>query len=389
VSEAERPWSVDEILPLLEGVELFRGLPPEDLRRVAEIVDGLAIDSGEVLFEEGEAGDAFYIVFDGAVDILKSGGSQVEKLAVRRKGEAFGEMALLNDAPRSATARASQDTQLMVVGRDDFQILLGGDSLPVRMMQVLSRALRALDTRFAAEDRLSSTTDAPDISDMSRVIQRGMLPTSAPRLPAFDIAAGTILEEDGRGNTTWDHFTLADGRTAVVVLDVRAEGFPPAHIAGLARVALRTAAQTASGAADLLRIANGALASVHVEGVDQFVECGVIIPGDDTVGWASAGRMPAGVLGRDGTFQQLGSHGPPLGMMEGFGYGVEQVAMGSGDALLVLSGGSAGLFRGAADLVAQVQGKPAGEVVSTVHRAVRKAQGEESEEISVAYLRHH
>jgi len=182
---------------------------------------------------------------------------------------------------------------------------------------------------------------------------------------------------------------MKDGSPAVLVLDVRADGFPPAYVAGMARAALRTAAASAEDAAELLRLANGALADMHVEGVDQFVECGVLIPQQGGVIWASAGRMPAGVLGREGAFQQLGSHGPPLGMMDGFSYGSEAVEMGVGDSALVLSGGSNGLFRGAADLVAQVHGKPAGEVVGTVHKAIRKAQEAESttEEISVVYLR--
>jgi len=131
------------VVGLLEKVELFEGLPDDDLKRIAAIVRGTSVAAGEVLFEEGEPGDAFYIVFDGAMEITKArpDGSQ-DRLAVRRRGEAFGEMALLNDAPRSATARAVEDTRLIAVDREDFQLLLGGDSLALRMMRVLSKALR-------------------------------------------------------------------------------------------------------------------------------------------------------------------------------------------------------------------------------------------------------
>lgn len=233
--------------------------------------------------------------------------------------------------------------------------------------------------------------DRNDSHEVSRAIQRGMVPGAAPRVEGFDLAAGTTLEDSGRGNTAWDHVRLRDGRTAILVMDVRADGFPPAHITGVARAALRTAAAVSDDPSEMLRLANGALADMHVEGVDQFVECGVLVPEDGRIVWASAGRMPAGVLGRDGTFRQLGSHGPPLGMMDGFRYGTEEAGMGSGDTALVLSGGSIGLFRGAADLVAQVHGKPAGEVVGTVHKAIRKAQEaeEQTEEISAVYLRKH
>jgi serine phosphatase RsbU (regulator of sigma subunit) len=241
------------------------------------------------------------------------------------------------------------------------------------------------------DEVLAVHDDADDLHEVSRALQRGMIPADAPRVEGFDLAAGTTLEHTGRGNTTWDHVRLRDGRIAILVMDVRADGLPPAHIAGMARAALRTAAAASDDPAELLRLANGALADMHVEGVDQFVECGVLVPEERGIVWASGGRMPAGILGRDGTFRQLGSHGPPLGMMDGFGYGTERAEMGSGDTVLVLSGGSVGLFRGAADLVAQVHGKPAGEIVATVHRAIRKAQEAEEkiEEISAVYLRKH
>lgn len=379
-------WTVDEILPLLERVELLEGLPETELRGVAEIARGTRVEAGRDLFAEGDPGDAWYVVYSGAVEIRKGD----EKLAVRRKGDAFGEMALLDDAPRSATARVVEDAQLLMVPRDDFRRLLGDDSLAIRMMNVLSTALRALGTRFAAVDSGGSEASA-DLVAASRLIQRGMVPHAAPRVEGFDVAAGTTLEDTGRGNTIWDHVTLPDGRSALLVLDVRADGFPPGHVAGTARAALRAAADSASDAAELLRAANRTLAATHVEGVDQFVECGVLIVGEGRVTWASAGRVPAGVLGREGAFHPLGSHGPPLGMMDGFRYGSEERELGAGDSALVLSGGSNGLFRGAADLVAQVHGKPAGEVVGTVHRAIRKAQEAEpvKEEISVIYLRKH
>ena len=105
--------------------------------------------------------------------------------------------------------------------------------------------------------------------------------------------------------------------------------------------------------------------------------------------WACAGRVPCGVIRRDGNFHEMASQGPPLGMMDGFQYGSERVPMGVGDIAFALSHASAGLFRGAADLVAQFSAKPAGEVVATLHKALRKAQGDGAEEVSVLFVRKH
>lgn len=385
-------WSTEEVVALLQKVDLFEGLPPEDLHRIAGIVEGASLEAGQVLFEEGEAGDAFYIVFKGAVEITKARpDGSTDKLAVRRAGEGFGEMALLNDAPRSAQARAMEASQLIKVSRDDFEGLLGGDSLAVRMMRGLSRALRALGVRFASVEKLqdAGARARVDAYEVSRVMQAGLLPAVAPRVVGFDLAAGTTTEVSGRGGSVWDWMPMGDGRTALLTLDVRQDGFPPAHHLGVARAVFRGLAAGNATLPQLLASCNEALSAAAIEGLDQFVEVGVLVLGSAGVEWASAGRVPGGIIRRDGTFEEFGAHGPPLGMMGGFKYNVQAHAMGAGDTAFVLSHGSQGLFLGAADLVAQLHGKPAGEVVSMLHKAIRKAQGEQRTETSVLYARKH
>lgn len=391
MSEQSQGWSTDEVVALLQKVELFDGLPEDDLRRVAAIVGGTTLGADEVLFEEGDPGDCFYIVYRGAVQILKTrpDGSE-EKLAVRRGGEAFGEMALLNDAPRSATARAQEETQLVTVARDDFQVLLGGDSLALRMMRVLSKALRALGVRFASSDRAGDAKPAaPDPGAVSRLIQRGILPTSAPKVEGFDLAAGTTTEDTGQGGSIWDWIELKDGRSALLCMDVRQQGFPLAYQLGVARGILRATARNSSSVPQLLAAANDALADAGIEGVDQFVDVGVLVAGAAGIEWASAGRVPGGIIRRDGSFEEFGAHGPPLGMMGGFRFNAQTFSMGAGDTAFVLSHASPGLVMGAADLMAQLHGKPAGEVVGTLHKAIRKAQGDARTETSVLYARKH
>jgi len=390
VSENVHGWSVEEVVGLLRKVDLFDGLPLGDLQRIAAIVDGTSLEAGDFLFEEGEPGDAFYIVFKGAIEITKSRpDGSTEKLAVRRGGEGFGEMALLNDAPRSATARALEPTQLMTVMREDFEKLLGGDSLSLRMMQALSKALRALGIRFASVEKLQDAGSHArvDANEISRIMQAGLLPGTAPRVEGFDVAAGTTTEDSGRGGSVWDWLTLGDGRTALLTLDVRQDGFPPAHHLGVARAVLRGLAGSHATAPELLAKSNDALSSAAIDGLDQFVEVGILVMSREGVEWASAGRVPGGIIRRDGTFEEFGAHGPPLGMMGGFKYIVQSFHMGSGDTAFVLSHASQGLFMGAADLMAQLHGKPAGEVVSTLHKAIRKAQGDQRSETSVLYAR--
>lgn len=381
----EASGSVEETLPLLRDVSLFEGLPEGDLQKLAEIARGAELEAGEVLFEEGDPGEAFYIVYDGAIEILKESADGSEKLAVRRDGEGFGEMALIDESARSATARAMEASRLIVVDRESFRELLKEDQLASRMLEVLAGSLRAMNVRFAAE-RSGAGRDH-DPREVSRVIQRGLLPRNAPKVAGYDIAAGTSLEDDGEGRTVWDVIRLEGGGTALVSLLVRGYGFPPAHQLAVARALLRQVARDGAPAADLLERANEGIADAAVDGVDQHVECGLLVPGEDGVIWSGAGRTPAAVLRHDGNFVELQSHGPPLGMMGGFRYGVQRLEMEPGDVALVLSEASKGLFRGAADLVATLEGKPVGEVVSTVHRALRKARGGEVPETSVLFAR--
>ena len=392
VSENAHGWSTEEVLDLVQQVDLFRGLPDDDLRGIAAIVGGETIGAGESLFEEGAPGEAFYIVFQGAIEISKTraDGSQ-ERLAVRRKGEGFGEMALLNDAPRSATAKASETTQLVTVSRDAFQALLGGDSLPLRMMQVLSKALRALGIRFAGKEKAQEKTSSArtDAHAISRVMQAGLLPRTAPKLAGHDIAAGTTTEDQGRGGSVWDWVDLPDGRKAVISIDVAQDGFPTAYHLGTARAVIRAVASTSTSVADLLRHANEALSKASIDGLDQFVQMGVLAVGEEGLEWGSAGKVPGGIIRRNGTFEQFGAHGPPLGMMGGFKYNVQSFALNGGDTAFVLSHGSQGLFLGAADLLAQLHGKPSGEMVSSLHKAIRKAQGDNRTETSVLFVRKH
>ena len=225
------------------------------------------------------------------------------------------------------------------------------------------------------------------VDEISRKIQRGLLPGAAPRLAGFDLAAGTRLVDDGPGRTIWDFFHLRDGRTGLVNLNVQGEGLPPGHYLAVARSLLRELGRDHDDLQGFLARVNSGLAAAVVEGVDQYVEAGVLLPYDGGVEWAGAGRCPGAVIRRNGVFEEFTAHGPPLGMMEGFLYGTERMELGAGDAVIVLSEVSQGIFRGAADLVSSLQGKPVGDVVSTLHKALAKAQPEVSVEASVLFVR--
>lgn len=383
-------WPTEEIVLQLQRVSFFEGLPREDLVAIAGLVERALAEEDEIIFREGDEGDAFYVVQEGGVELtVRRGRLEMEKLAHRRPGEAFGEMALLDGAPRSATARATRETVLIRIGRDRFRELLGPETLAFRILASLSAALRALDKRLAAEDRLSGSAagGGAEVDRMSRLLQRGLLPSSAPSLPGFDLAAGTNLEDHGPGRTLWDHFALKDGRRGVAALNVQGDGFPPAHYLGTTRSLLRELARDHSDLDGLLARVNSGVAAGIVEGMEQYVEAGILLPRDGSVEWAGAGRCPGAIIRRNGVLEEFSSHGPPLGMMDGFLYGTRRMELGAGDAVIVLSEAPQGIFRGAADLVASLHGKPVAEIVTTVQRALKKARPDDEPETSVLLIR--
>jgi serine phosphatase RsbU (regulator of sigma subunit) len=216
-----------------------------------------------------------------------------------------------------------------------------------------------------------------------------LLPQRAPRIAGFEVAAGTTTEDSGRGGSAWDWVVLRDGRIALLTLDVRQDGFPPAYHIGVARAVIRALAGEGLELAALVAKANDALSGAALPGLDQFVDLGFLAVAQGEIEWASAGQVPGRMIRRDGSFEELGAHGPPLGMMGGFQYRTQRFRVSPGDTALVLSHQSQGLFRGVVDLVAQLQGKGAGEIVSTLHRGIREALGDARTETSVLYARKH
>jgi hypothetical protein len=105
-----------EQLELLRALPLFAPLPAPTLEQLASRLTEIDVPAGETLFRKGDAGDLFYVVDEGSVEVLADGRAPI----VLEHGEFFGEIALLRDVPRTATVRARTDSRLYALGRDEF-----------------------------------------------------------------------------------------------------------------------------------------------------------------------------------------------------------------------------------------------------------------------------
>ncbi|KAI9853958.1 MAG: hypothetical protein M1824_000788 [Vezdaea acicularis] len=107
----------------LEEVNLLSTLTPYERSKIADALDTQKYPPGSHIIKEGDPGDAFFIIESGEADVFKRG---VEKpVTSYKKGDYFGELALLNDAPRAASVVSRTEVKVATLGKDGFQRLLG------------------------------------------------------------------------------------------------------------------------------------------------------------------------------------------------------------------------------------------------------------------------
>lgn len=139
-------------LEVLRAVPLFRQVPDADLQALAQLAREHTHHKGSVIVSQGDAGDALYLILRGQVrvTVVAEDGREVI-LSVLGPGSFFGEMALLDDEPRSAHVIAMEDTTLLHLRRDDFRARLKlSPELAISLLRELSRRLRPADDTIAS-----------------------------------------------------------------------------------------------------------------------------------------------------------------------------------------------------------------------------------------------
>ena len=136
----EQPLTTMEKIAFLRGSDFFATLPLEELYHVALSVQEESVRSGESVIREGSIGDKMYIVVNGELEVRKEGGP---KLAMLGEKQVFGDMALLDDEPRSASVLAQTDAHLLSLQRTSLErILRRYSSIAFSMMRILTQRLR-------------------------------------------------------------------------------------------------------------------------------------------------------------------------------------------------------------------------------------------------------
>jgi CRP-like cAMP-binding protein len=135
------PLNLEQIIRFLLETPMFGDLDVPELSQIVHIMQVQRLRDGQLLFDEGTPGDAWYVLYEGAVEVVKATSDEGERvLALIESRGCFGEMAILDGSPRSATVRAVKPSTVFRFPREDFRELLADNNLAAYKL-VLQMAL--------------------------------------------------------------------------------------------------------------------------------------------------------------------------------------------------------------------------------------------------------
>ena len=167
-------------IELLKNIPLFESLEQDDLTALAAKLRESKVSAGETVFAQGDEGDAMYLIQDGAIDIVAGSGKQRVVVASLFKQQYFGELALLDGAPRSAAAQASRDTSMLALERDDF------------IEFIKKRPEAALSIMHEVGERIRATNEL-----MTRTVTRNVLEEEEEKLTLGERVADIVASFGG------------------------------------------------------------------------------------------------------------------------------------------------------------------------------------------------
>ena len=139
-----------DLFAFLKKVYFFQDLPDGQIKKIQQVCHQIEYQPGQIIFDEGSQADRFYIVADGAVEVWKDYRlPEKDLLAVHERGHLFGEMALIDELPRSATVLAKESTRLFYIDRDDFhRIIQNNSEIAISILKSVSDMVRSSNEYF-------------------------------------------------------------------------------------------------------------------------------------------------------------------------------------------------------------------------------------------------
>ena len=151
------PAAMPPLEEIISRVPLFEGLDRAQMTQLCRSSRRVSVKTGDLLIEEGAPGHALYIVLSGELEVTKRADGGDVVLAVRKAGEFLGEMSLIERAPRTASARATTDGEMLEIDAAAFQSLIETNpGFGTTILQTMAGRLRSTEASLMQREKLAS-----------------------------------------------------------------------------------------------------------------------------------------------------------------------------------------------------------------------------------------
>jgi CRP-like cAMP-binding protein len=348
-----------------------------------------ALAAGEVLFRQGDPGDAAYVVLDGALEVWVDIGAERVRMAVLEAPELVGEIAVFSDQPRIATVAAQIEATVLVIGREallglveksgsaaraiiaDLGRRLGTVNTPLAFLSTATQLLR--DERLDADALAGIAKDSGSLGpfadtfgsmvqeirskqerrqdmEMARRIQQSVLPKSLALAPSLAAVAGTVRPMKEVGGDLYDYFMVDERRLAFAVADVSGKGVPASLFMMMFHTALRAVARSGLEPAEALGRVNEQLSEDNDECMFVTAFFGILDVESGELAYVTAGHNPTYLLKRTGELSSLPGSGIAVGLSPKARYHAQRLALTPGDRLFAYTDGVTEAFSAAREL---------------------------------------
>lgn len=204
-----------QIITKLSQIDILRSLPPEEVHGIVLFTEIFSYQPGQHIFEQGDEGDALYLIDSGEVNILaKQSDGSTTKIATLGPGQTFGEMALLTKETRSATAEAITPIEVYRIRKHDFERLMSSSpKLATAVSQLLAQ-------------RLTKTTAKQSLTEHEADHWRKLALKSTEEKTVSQLEEKTILEKH-----------LSPSASLAIFLGAMIDGIPESIVIGAGMIA--------------------------------------------------------------------------------------------------------------------------------------------------------
>ena len=143
--------SLDDEVNVLRQIPLFSNIDTAKLKLMCFASERLTFKAGEVLFRQGDAGDAAYILIGGEADVISETPNGPQTVATLKRNDIIGEIAILCDVPRTATIKAASELVALKVTKElFFRMIQDFPEMAIEIMRVLAHRLESTTTQLSA-----------------------------------------------------------------------------------------------------------------------------------------------------------------------------------------------------------------------------------------------